>query len=124
MMLVWQLLSRYLGLYLDSHNQRTTTLPVLADGIFDVMLAVWRRWDVSHYLQIAYRGYELDSPMQSVFAPLTAWCIRVLDRVIPGPVDVAGLVYGTLVFGLVIAVASRLARLYVGEAGAREVVIL
>ncbi|MCC6905104.1 MAG: hypothetical protein IT326_04615 [Anaerolineae bacterium] len=126
MMLVWELLGERMGLTIDSHNRldMAADLPRLGSSLTDVSWGVWRRWDAVHYMQIALDGYQLRFPGESVFAPLTALCIRIIDRVLPGTIDLAALVYGVVVFGLVLALALRLAREYLPERGARKTITL
>jgi Gpi18-like mannosyltransferase len=87
-------------------------LPELQRPLEQLALGLWRRWDARHYLTLAQDGHRIIDPGSTVFGPLTPLGIHLLDGVLPGPVDVAGLVFGVLAFGLALTLLYRLCEVY------------
>ncbi len=100
-------------------------LPELQTPFAQLALGLWRRWDARHYLTLAQDGYSTLDPGSSVFGPLAPLGIHLLDIVLPGPVDVAGLVFGILAFGLALTLLYRLCEVYYQDAdlGQRAVIL-
>lgn len=97
---------------MDYEPHGAAGLPELRTPFEQLTLGLWRRWDARHYLTLAQEGYRSIDPGSTVFGPLTPLGIRLLDIVLPGPVDIAGLVFATLAFGLVLTLLYRLCEVY------------
>ncbi|MCZ7545023.1 MAG: hypothetical protein M5R40_16535 [Anaerolineae bacterium] len=79
-------------------------------------LALWRRLDAVHYLMLAEHGYADSAPLSTVFNPLAPVGFRVLDRLLPGPVDLGAAVFSMLSFAFALALLWRLCATYYGDA--------
>jgi hypothetical protein len=75
-------------------------LPVMTTPLERAFLGVWRRWDGTHYLNLAQNSYRPEDPGPTVFGPLTPLGIRLSDGLVPGPLELGGIVFITLMFGL------------------------
>jgi hypothetical protein len=105
---VWLMVGPYTGLPPDIDAHTKGGLPPLKPHLLSVGLGVWRRWDAIHYLNLATFGYRVDNPGPTVFGVLTPFSFRLLDRVLPGPVDVAAAVVETLAFAVALILLFRL----------------
>jgi Gpi18-like mannosyltransferase len=101
-----------LHLPMDYQPHGAAGLPMLETPFEQLALGLWRRWDARHYLTLALSGYQLNDPGSTVFGPLTPLGIHLLDIALPGPVDVAGLVFGILSFGLALTLLYRFCEVY------------
>lgn len=100
-------------------------LPVLQTPFAQLVLGLWRRWDAKFYLSLAHSGYSTDDPGATIFGVLTPLGIHLLDIVLPGPVDIAGLVFSVLAFGLALTLLHRICEVYYQDADlGRQSVIL
>ncbi len=107
MALVWLMLGPQMGHVVDSHNTPLAALPAPHNLLEELTLTVWRRWDVVEYLNLAQNGYRAADPHASVYGPLTPLLIRLLDVLLPGPLDVAGALFGTAAFALALVMLYR-----------------
>ncbi|MEO8607448.1 MAG: mannosyltransferase family protein [Chloroflexota bacterium] len=78
-------------------------------------LGVWRRWDASHYLNLAQNGYRGGDPGPTVFGVLTPIGIHVFDAALPGGVDIAGMAFATVAFWLALVLLYRVCEVYYGD---------
>lgn len=111
MALIWQIAGPYFGARPDFQVPASAQLPQLS-GAESLIFGVWRHWDAIHYLNLAQQGYSSADAGMSVFPPLTAWSIRAFDLLLPGGVDLAGMVTSTLMFGLALTLLYRLCATY------------
>ncbi len=109
--LVWALLSGYLPIQFASSELADPILPPL-NRLQSIVFGVWRRWDATHYLRLARAGYTNPDVGSTVFGPLTPLCIHLLDLILPGPVDLAAMVFATLSFGLALTLLYRVGETY------------
>ncbi len=112
---VWLLVGERTGIPAQLHADPVAGLPVLESPLSRAVLGVWRRWDGSHYLNLAQNGYRAADPGPTVFAPLTPAAIGLLNRIMPGEVDVAGLVFGTAAFAFALVMLYRVVEVYYGD---------
>lgn len=100
-------------------------LPVMTTPVDRAFLTIWRRWDGTHYLNLAQNGYRLSDPGPTVFGPLTPLAIRAADVVLPGPAELSAIVLMTLMFGLALTFLYRFVEMTFKDAAlARHSVIL
>lgn len=85
-----------------------SNLPLMETPIERAFLGIWRRWDGTHYLNLAQNGYRLSDPGPTVFSPLAPVSIRLMDTFLPGPAEIAGIIFSTLMFGLALTFLYRL----------------
>jgi hypothetical protein len=112
---VWMLIGARMDVPAKLHVDPVAHLPALATPFEESVLGVWRRWDASHYLNLAQNGYRASDPGPTVFGPLAPLSIHLLDRVLPGEVDAAGIVFGTLAFALLLTLLYRLCQVMYGD---------
>ncbi len=105
---VWIAISSWTAFDADFEAVRADGLPRLNTPAAQLVFGVWRRWDANHYLNLAVHGYKPTNPGPTVFGVLTPLAFRVFDRVLPGPVDLAAMVFETLAFGLALTLLFRL----------------
>ena len=85
----------------------------------DVLWGVWIRWDATHHLNLAIRGYASLSEGDSVFYPLYAFIVRLFAEVLGHQYVLAGLVVSTLATFLALAFLYVIAEEDYGPAAAR-----
>lgn len=107
MALVWAIIGAPLGQPLDRHNTPLAALPSFRTRAGELIFGVWRRWDVVEYLNLAQNGYRPADPHSSVYGLLTPFGIRALDAVLPGPIDLAGAVFGVITFAAALTLLYR-----------------
>lgn len=108
MAIVWLIIAvQMLKLPLLYQPQGDGGLPRITNIVGQLTYGLWRRWDAIHYLVLAQNGYMRENPADSVFSPLAPLAIATLKLVIPGPVDIAGLVFGTIACGLALTFLYR-----------------
>lgn len=105
---VWLAADPYIDLTPDLHMAGESKLVALEPRALSVTLGVWRRWDATHYLDLAANGYQADNPGPTVFGVLTPLSFYAADRVLPGPVDAAAAVVETLAFMAALTLLYRL----------------
>lgn len=115
MALVWLMLGPQMGRPVDSHNTPLAALPAPHGPLEELAFAVWRRWDVVEYLNLAQNGYRAADPHASVYGPLAPLLIRLLDVILPGPLDLAGLIFGTAAFALALVMLYRVVAIAYGD---------
>ena len=115
MALVWLLFGAQTGHAVDSHNTPIAALPALSSPLEELAFGVWRRWDVVEYLNLAQNGYRATDPHASVYGPLAPLVIRLLDVALPGPLDLAGMVFGTAAFALALVMLYRVVEVAYGD---------
>lgn len=113
--LVWLVVGEGVGIQADLHADPIANLPALESPLSRAVFGVWRRWDGSHYLNLAQNGYRADDPGPTVFAPLTPAALRLLDVLIPGGVDVAALLFGTAALAFALVLLYRVCEVYYGD---------
>ncbi len=99
----------------DFHANADANLPSLDSPAEQNLLAVWRRWDAVHYLNLAYNGYEAVQPGSTVFGVLTPLVLRVAALPFSGlsaPIDVGSIVVQTLAFGAALTLLYRFCTVY------------
>jgi len=114
MALAWLIVGTRLGEPLDRHNHALAALPPFHTRVGQLLLGVWRRWDVVEYLNLAQNGYRPADPHSSVYGLLTPFSIRALDAILPGPIDVAGAVFGLVAFAAALVLLYRVVQVYYG----------
>lgn len=114
---VWLVVGERAGIPAHLHADPVASLPVLESPLSRAVFGVWRRWDGSHYLNLAQNGYRAADPGPTVFAPLTPAALRLVDALFPGGVDVAALVFGTVAFAFALVMLYRVCEVYYGDAG-------
>ena len=107
MALVWVIIGGPLGQPIDRHNSPLAALPAFKTRAGELIFGVWRRWDVVEYLNLAQNGYRPADPHSSVYGLLTPFGIRALDAVLPGPIDLAGAVFGVITFAAALTLLYR-----------------
>ncbi|MBN1313191.1 MAG: hypothetical protein JXB30_17415 [Anaerolineae bacterium] len=113
MAIVWVIVGmNMLNLPMDYNPHGAGGLPELKTPLGQLALGLWRRWDARHYLTLAQGGYSINDPGSTVFSPLAPLVIRLLDMALPGPVDIAGFVFGILAFGLALSLLCRFCEVY------------
>lgn len=85
----------------------------------DILWGVWIRWDATHHLNLAMRGYADLSEGDSVFYPLYAFVVRLFAGVLGNQYVLAGLVVSTLAAFLALAFLYVLAEEDFGPLAAR-----
>lgn len=113
--LVWLLFGAQTGHTVDSHNTPIAALPMLSSPLEELAFGVWRRWDVVEYFNLAQNGYRATDPHASVYGPLAPLTIRLLDVALPGPLDLAGMVFGTAAFALALTMLYRVVAIVYGD---------
>jgi hypothetical protein len=116
MAVIWVSIGAQADVPAKLHVDPIAHLPALNSTLEQSTLGVWRRWDASHYLNLAQNGYRASDPGPTVFGPLTPFSIRFLDALLPGDVDTAGVLFGTLAFALVLILVYRLCERIYGDA--------
>lgn len=112
--IIWLAVGPYLAETPDFQTPLGAGLPLLP-APESVIFGIWRRWDAIHYLDLAQVGYLGTNQDLSVFPPLTHWLIRFIGWLVPGHVDVAGMIFATLTFGLALALIYLLCRAYLRD---------
>jgi hypothetical protein len=115
MAFAWVAIGQPRGIPVDLHVDPIAKLPTLT-AFEQATVGVWRRWDASHYLNLAQNGYRPDDPGPTVFGPLTPLAIRAFDILLPGGIDWGGAVFGFLAFALVLILLYRVCETYYGDA--------
>ncbi|MDX2140163.1 MAG: mannosyltransferase family protein [Chloroflexota bacterium] len=108
---VWFAAGPYFAPNPDFQSPDDVLLPPLT-GTEAIVFGVWRRWDAIHYLNLASNGYLPVNESLSVFPPLTAFGISAVDSILPGNVDLAGMVFATMAFGLALTLLYRICQVY------------
>lgn len=98
----------------DLHTSASAMLPALQGGE-DILFGVWRRWDVIHYFRIAEFGYGPSTVDLTVFPPLLPISIRALDSVLPGGIDLAGMVFATFATAFLFTMLFRFCETYLKD---------
>jgi hypothetical protein len=114
MAFVWAAVGAQSDIPIELHVDPIAELPDLTP-FEQATLGIWRRWDASHYLNLAQNGYRADDPGPTVFGALTPIGIRIFDAVLPGSVDIAGMVFGTAAFWLALTLLYRVCEIYYGD---------
>jgi len=96
-------------------NRADGNLPALETALLANTLGVWRRWDANHYLTLATSGYSSENPGPTVFGILTPFSFHAVDRLLPGPVDVAAALVQTLAFAAALTLLYRFVENQYGE---------
>lgn len=100
-------------------------LPAFKSTLGELLFGVWRRFDGVHYLDLACNGYLVERPQISAFGLLTPGLIRVVDWVLPGPMELAAILIETLAFLAAAALLYRICeRIYSDAQLARWSVIV
>jgi hypothetical protein len=121
---VWMFIGARADVPARLHVDPIAHLPVLSTPFEESVLGVWRRWDASHYLNLAQNGYRASDPGPTVFGPLTPLGIHLLDTLLPGEVDAAGIAFGTLAFALLLALLYRLCEVKYGDSRLGKAAVL
>ncbi len=111
---VWLVMGAPMSGTADVHRKAELT-PLDDAPLTQVTLGVWRRWDAIHYLDLAESGYQASDPGPTVFGILTPMLIGLFDRLLPGPVDVGAVVFGTAAFGLALVLLYRVCEVYYAD---------
>jgi Gpi18-like mannosyltransferase len=121
---VWLAVGERTGIPAERHVDPVANLPTLATPLERALFGVWRRWDASHYLNLAQNGYRADDPGPTVFGLLTPLAIRAFDLITPGPLDAGAMVFATAAFAFALAMLYRVCETYYQDAGlARRAVV-
>ncbi|GAB4414861.1 MAG: hypothetical protein Kow00106_10130 [Anaerolineae bacterium] len=105
---VWMAISPWTTYEADFNAAEEYYLPRLGSTAEQLIFGVWRRWDADHYLNLAVHGYQTENPGPTVFGVLVPLGFRFFDRLLPGPVDLAAIVFETLAFGAALTLLFRL----------------
>lgn len=92
------------------------SLPPLTTRTDRLLFGVWRRWDTMHYFNLALNGYRASDPGPTVFGALTPLGFRLFDRLLPGGIDLAAMVFSTLAFAIALIFLFRIVETYYGDA--------
>lgn len=114
MALIWVTVGQPLNISINLHVDPIAQLPTLTP-LEQATLGVWRRWDASHYLNLAQNGYRADDPGPTVFGVFTPIGIKIFDIFLPGGVDVGGMVFATVAFWLALVMLYRVCEVYYGD---------
>jgi hypothetical protein len=114
MALIWTAVGQPLNIPINLHVDPIAQLPSLSP-LEQATLGVWRRWDASHYLNLAQNGYRADDPGPTVFGVLTPIGIKIFDALLPGGVDIGGMVFATVAFWLALVMLYRVCEIYYGD---------
>lgn len=99
--------------YLNNlHTDPVAQLPPLETPFEEVALGGLRRWDASHYLNLAQNGYRVSDPGPSVFGLLTPLSIRAFDAIVPGGLDWAAMVSSTVFLAVALTFLFRVCETY------------
>lgn len=110
---VWLLIGQRWDIPVYLHaNPTSHDLPALDSPLEQAVFGVWRRWDASHYLNLAQNGYLPDNPGATVFAPLTPLGIRLMDGLLPGSIDLGAMAFATLTFAFALVMLYRVCQVY------------
>lgn len=122
---IWLVLGQNLNIPVNLHVDPIAQLPALNSPVEQAVFGVWRRWDASHYLNLAQNGYRASDPGPTVFGTLTPLTIHLIDVVAPGEIDFAGMIFSTLAFGAALTLLYRVCcTYYEDEALAKWSVVL
>jgi hypothetical protein len=113
---VWLLIGQTWNIPVYLHADPIAHLPALDSPLEQAVFGVWRRWDGSHYLNLAQNGYQLNNPGPTVFAPLTPVGIRVADVLVPGALDLGAMVFATLTYAFALVMLYRVCEVYYKDA--------
>lgn len=113
---VWLLIGQTWHIPVHLHADPIARLPELDSPLEQAVFGVWRRWDGSHYLNLAQNGYQTHNPGPSVFAPLTPVGIRIADGLVPGSIDLGAMVFATLTFAFALIMLYRVCAVYYEDA--------
>lgn len=116
MAVVWLFVGEQLGIPADLHTDPVANLPALEQPVERAIFGVWRRWDASHYLNLAQNGYRAEDPGPTVFGVLTPLGIRVFDAALPGGIDLAAVVYATAACAFALTMLYRVCEACYGDA--------
>jgi hypothetical protein len=114
MAVVWVTIGQAQNIPIDLQVDPIAKLPNLA-AFEQATLGIWRRWDASHYLNLAQNGYRAGDPGPTVFGVLTPLGIHLFDSVLPGGVDIAGMVFATTAFWLALVMLYRGCEVYYSD---------
>ena len=115
MALIWFVIVQPLNIPVDLHVDPVAHLPVLNRPLEQATYGVWRRWDVSHYLNLAQNGYRVNDPGPTVFGALVPASINLLAQVFHSEIDFAGMVFATLAFSLMLTLLYRVCEKYYAD---------
>ncbi len=96
----------------ELHTDPVAQLAPLDTPFAQVALGGWRRWDATHYLNLAQNGYRSSDPGPSVFGMLTPLSIRAFDSLLPGGLDLAAMISSTVFFALALTFLYRICEVY------------
>lgn len=111
---VWLTVQPYIPFPPDV-NPGEQNLPALEAPLLANTFGVWRRWDATHYLDLATSGYRADNPGPTVFGILTPFSFYAADQIIPGPVDLAAALVETVAFATALTLLYRFVESYYGD---------
>jgi len=114
MALVWVTIGQQQRIPIELHVDLIAKLPTLTP-LEQATLGVWRRWDASHYLNLAQNGYRADDPGPTVFGILTPIGIRLFDFLLPGGLDLGGMAFATVAFWLALVMLYQVCEVYYGD---------
>ncbi|NWG17583.1 MAG: hypothetical protein HXY41_13230 [Chloroflexi bacterium] len=116
MAVVWLGFGERLGIPVDLHTDPVAALPTLEQPAQQAVFGVWRRWDASHYLNLAQNGYRAEDPGPTVFGLLTPLGIRAFDAALPGGIDLGAMVYATAAYAFALTMLYRVCEVYYDDA--------
>jgi hypothetical protein len=114
MAFVWVAVGQQQNIPIDLHVDPIAQLPTLT-ALEQATLGVWRRWDASHYLNLAQNGYRVDDPGPTVFGVLTPTGVKLFDLILPGGADLGGMAFATAAFWLSLVMLYRVCVVYYGD---------
>lgn len=112
MAFIWLAIGQSLQLPPDAFTDPVDHLPALNSPVEQAVFRVWRRWDVPHYYDLAQNGYNADDPGPTVFGLLAPLGIRLVSLFTPNLIDLGGMIFATLAFGLALTLLYRLCKVY------------
>ncbi len=114
MAIIWVTVGQPLNIPIGLHVDPIAQLPALSP-VEQATLGVWRRWDASHYLNLAQNGYRVNDPGPTVFGVLTPIGVKVFDTLLPGGVDIGGMAFATMAFWLTLVMLYRFCEVYYND---------
>lgn len=95
--ITWSIVRLPINSVLNTHLQYELfrNVPIYSQYPLDALITAWYRWDATHYLKLAYYGYQGQPSGALLYYPLYPYLTRVISQVIGGNYPLAGLLLST-----------------------------